>query len=97
MLPCFRSQSYTHRIMEAPLVGSQIDGRRRAGRAHRWTAREVGHCAFYPLRLALEISAVLDLVPGPDNLLEQFLVCPASVIHVRMKVLYQAFILPSDF
>ncbi len=44
-----------------------------------------------------EIPAVLDLVPGPDDLLQPVLVGPVAAVHVGVQVLHQALVLLADF
>ena len=42
--------------------------------------------------LVLEVPAVLDLIPGPNDLLQTVLVGPVAAVHIRMKDLNQTFV-----
>jgi hypothetical protein len=45
---------------------------------------------------SLEVAAVLDLVPGPDDLLQPVLVGAVAAVHVGMQVLHEALVLLAD-
>lgn len=44
----------------------------------------------------LEVPAVLDLIPGPDNLLQLFLLTAVTSVHIRVQHFDQGFVRFAD-